>query len=182
VHGSDAGAGQHGVSQLRDHGEVDANPVAPADPVAQENVGDPAHVVFQLTVGDVLVDPGLVLHPDDGGTVTLGGEVTVHAVEGGIQPPARVPGKVHFVVVDIQDGLPGVKPGEGLGLLPPEPLGVVQGEAVEPLVLLQALDVGSGHDVGLDREHGFRHGASYSVQDGAGGSSWESVSTWARRF
>ncbi len=149
VHRADPRAGEHRVGEGRDHGHVDADPVSLPDAVAQQHVGHPADVVLQLPVGDVLVRPDLVLGPDDGRLLAEGPQVPVDAVEAGVQPAPRVPREVHLVVVGVEDRLPRMEPGEGLRLLAPEPLGVVQGEAVEPLVLLQAPDVGAGGDVRL---------------------------------
>ena len=69
VDGADARAGQHGVDELGHHGHVDADPVAAADAVGEEHVGDPADVVLQLAVRDVAVGAHLVLGPDDRGAV-----------------------------------------------------------------------------------------------------------------
>ena len=150
VHGADPRAGQHRVDELGHHAHVDADPVAAADAVGEEHVRHPADVVLQLPVRDVPVGPRLVLGPDDRGAVAEGLEVPVDAVEGGVEAARGEPGEVDLVVVGVEDGLPGVEPADRLRLLGPEPLGVVEGQAVEPLVLGPAAEVRPRGDVGLD--------------------------------
>ncbi len=148
---ADAGAGEHGVGQLGDHRHVDADPVAPAHAVVAEDVGDPADLVFELAVGDVLVLSRLVLDPDDGVLIAPLLEVAVDAVVAGVEAAAEVPPEIHVVVIVVVDRVPGVEPGDALGLPGPEGLGIVEGQTVEPLVLLHRPDVGVFGDVRLWR-------------------------------
>ena len=158
VDSANAGAGQHGVNQLRDHGHVEADPIALFHAVVQQYVGHTGHVVFELAIGDVGVLARFILGPDEGSLVPQVRQVPVHAVEAGIDAAAGKPGKIHLLVIRIEDRLPRVEPREGLGLLAPEPLRIVQREAVEALVLLHGLDVGPLADVRFNGVEVFGHG------------------------
>ena len=150
VHGADARAGEHRVDELGHHAHVDADAVAPADAVRQQHVRDAADVVLQLAVRDVAVGAELVLRPDDRGAVAERRQVAVDAVERGVEAAAREPGEVDLVVVGVEHVLPRVEPADRLRLLGPEPLGVVEREAVQPLVLRHRVDVGARGHFGLD--------------------------------
>jgi len=141
MHRADAGAGEHGVRQLGDHRQVDADPVTPAHAVMAEHVGHPADLVLELAVGDLFVLARLVLGPDDGHLVAAAAEMSIHAVEAGVQPATEEPTAVHLVVIAVEHRLPRMEPGQPLGLLGPECLRVVQGEPVQPFVFGQAVDV-----------------------------------------
>jgi hypothetical protein len=141
VHGPDARAGEHRVRELGDHRHVEADAVALLDPVGVKHVRDAADVVLQVAVADPFVLPRLVAHPEDGGLVAALRQVAVHTVVGRVEPAAREPGEVHLAVVRVEHVRPRVEPGEGLALLAPEPGRVLEGLAVEPLVLGHGLDV-----------------------------------------
>ena len=66
VHGADAGAGQHGVDRLGHHGHVDGDPVALADAVVAQHIGQPAHLPLQFPVVDGPAFARGVRFPDDG--------------------------------------------------------------------------------------------------------------------
>jgi hypothetical protein len=53
--------------------------------VEAEDVGDPADLVLELAVGDVLVLSRLVFDPDDGILLTAVAQVTVDAVVTGVE-------------------------------------------------------------------------------------------------
>ena len=55
MHGADAGAGQDGVGRLGDHRQVDGDAVALLDAVGLQHVGELAHALVQLAIGDLLV-------------------------------------------------------------------------------------------------------------------------------
>ena len=120
VHRADARAGEHGVGQLGDHRHVDADPVALLHAVGEQHVGQPADLVLELAVGDVAVLARLVAGPDDGGLVAAVLQVAVHAVEAGVEPPAREPGEVDLLVVGVEDRVPGVEPGRGASACSPQ--------------------------------------------------------------
>ena len=151
VDGADPRAGEHRVGKLRNHGHVNAHPVASADAVITEDVGDPAHLVLELTVGDVLIFARFVFDPDDGVLIAPFMEVSVDAVVAGVEATTEVPAEVHIFIVVVEDGFPGVEPGEPLCLLRPETLGFIEGQAVEAFVLLHRPDVGSLGDIGFWR-------------------------------
>jgi hypothetical protein len=73
-----------------------------------------------------------VLDPYDGVLFTPFVEVAVDAVVAGVEATAEIPPEVNVLVVVVEDCIPGVEPGESLGLLRPEFLGLVEGQAVKP--------------------------------------------------
>ena len=99
-------------------------------------VPDPAHLVLELTVGDVFVLARFVLDPDDGILLAPLVEVAIDSVVTGVEAAAEVPAEVHVRVIVVEDRLPGMEPGQALRLLRPEFLGLVQGLAIEPQVLV----------------------------------------------
>jgi hypothetical protein len=127
----------------RDHRHVDADAVALCDAVREQHVGHPADLVLELAVADVLVFAGLVLGPDDRRPGRrASSQVPVDAVVASIDTAAEEPREVDVVVIVVEDVVPGAEPGEQLfGVLRPERLRVVQRETVEPLILLERLDV-----------------------------------------
>ena len=82
--GADARAGEHRVRRFRDHRQVDGDTVALSDVAVAQDVGEPADLVVQLLIGDVLGVVGIVALPDDGGLAGALGEMTVDAVVGGV--------------------------------------------------------------------------------------------------
>ncbi len=88
---ADPRAGEHGDRQLGDHRHVDADPVAALDAEGAQHVGEPAHLVVQLGVGDRAGVAGLAL-PVVGDLVAEPGvEVAVEAVVGDVELPAHEP-------------------------------------------------------------------------------------------
>jgi hypothetical protein len=118
--------------------------------VTGENVGDPAYLVAEFLVGDVPIDSGFVADPDDRGLVRLVLDVPVDAVVAGVELPTQVPPEIHLVKTRLLYRIPLLKPVEGLGLLGPEGVRVLDGLAVHPLVVLDTLDMGLAGDIGLD--------------------------------
>ena len=85
VHRADARARQHGVGRLGDHRQVDGDAVALLDAVGLEHVGELAHALVELAVGDLLVVGGVVAFPDDGDLVAARLQVPVDAVGGDVE-------------------------------------------------------------------------------------------------
>jgi hypothetical protein len=110
---------------------------------------DLGDLVLQVAVADVLVLAGLVLGPDDGRLVALVLQVPVHAVVAGVQAAAVVPAEIHVLVVVVEGDARLDEPGDVLGLLGPEGVRIVQGQAVQPLILFHAADVAVGGDFGI---------------------------------
>jgi hypothetical protein len=129
----DARAGQHGKGDLRDHGEIDRDPVARRDPVGGHGVGQAADLFVDLAVGDVAGDLRIVTLPDDRGVVPFGRQVAVQAVVAHVGGTVLVPLDVHVArpighVLDLGIGL---EPVDALALLAPKALGIVDRLGVE---------------------------------------------------
>src|SRR5690606_1744994 len=138
VNGSDARAGQHGVSGLGDHGQVDGDPVPLLDAVSLQHIREAADLFVQLTVGDVLLLGGIVSLPDDRDLVFPFRQVPVDAVVGGIgyaviEPAdvdvARAKGRVLHLCI-------GREPVDALALFRPEGLRIGHRLLVELAVTL----------------------------------------------
>jgi hypothetical protein len=134
-----ARAGEHGHRRLRHHRHVDAHAVAGLDAQPLENVRELAHLDQELLVRE---NPHLARlpFPDDGGLVLPPGRhVPVEAALGEVQGAAHEP--LRPGGVPLEDLVPLLAPDEGLRLLGPELLGLLDAPVVERFVLVQALDV-----------------------------------------
>ena len=135
---ADARARQHGVSGFRDHRQIDRHPVALLDAVSLQHVGEAAHIVVELAIGDVpRFGLGVVRFPNDGGLLAALLQVPVDAVRGDVQravlePFDRHVGKFERGVLDARVRL---DPVETLAFLAPELVGLVDALLVELLVL-----------------------------------------------
>ena len=129
VPGPDAGAGQHGHRQLGDHAHVDGHPVALAHAEPAQPVGQAAHALVQVAVGDGLRVAGLAL-PVVGDAIGPGGQVAVEAVDAHVEPAADEPPEERRVAA-VADRVPGLDPLQLGRLLGPEPLEVGGGAVVE---------------------------------------------------
>ncbi len=140
VHGADAGHGQGGDGALGREGHVDADAVPLADPQPPQRAGEPTHLRQQLTVGDGPDGALLVLVPD-GDLVSEARQVAVEAgldvVQPPIEPPAR-PGEAVRTALHARER-PAPREREVLAHGPPEPVGVLDGAAVERGVVGQAV-------------------------------------------
>ena len=143
MHRTDPRAGKHRVGQLRDHRQVDADPVARADPERGQHVGDPADVPLQLPVADPVIAARLVLDPDQGGLVGPGGGVAVDAVRAGVQHAVLEPGEVDGLEVPATRRPRLGEPVQGTGLFEPEAVRILDRLPVELPVSLHAVDVGA---------------------------------------
>ena len=83
--GADARAGEHGVGRLGDHRQVDGDAVALLDVAVAQDVGEPADLVVQLLIGDVLGLVGIVAFPDDRGLLGALRQMPVDAIVGGVE-------------------------------------------------------------------------------------------------
>ena len=123
VRRADAGAGQHRHRQLGDHRHVDGDPVALGHAEARQRVGEPAHLVVEVGVGDRAGVARLAL-PVVGDLVAPAGlDVAVEAVVADVERAAdEPPGEGQ---VPLEHRVEVVEPGEQLaGLAGPEGLGV----------------------------------------------------------
>src|SRR5690606_16195948 len=103
-------------------------------------------------------------------------DVAVERVVTRVERAAEVPADVDVagVVGDVADAPEGLEPVEALGLLAPEPLGVVHGAAVEVLVLLHRGDEGAAPDAGGRGVDG-GGGGGVGHGEGRGGGRWEGI-------
>ncbi len=85
MNGADARAGEHGVGRLGDHRQVDGDPVTLLDAVRLQHVGELAHPLVQLAIGDLLFLGRVVALPDDGDLVAARRQMAVDAVGGNIE-------------------------------------------------------------------------------------------------
>ena len=100
VRRADAGAGEEGGRQLRHHPEVDVDAVALADAELLQRVGEPAHVVEQLRVGDGAGVARLTLPVVRDLVAVPGLDVAVEAVVRGVELPADEPLREREVPVE----------------------------------------------------------------------------------
>jgi hypothetical protein len=118
---ADPRAGQHRIGSFRNHGHVDCDPVALLDAIGLHHIGEPAHLIVELAIGDLLVVIGIVPLPDDGGLITALLEVPVDAVVGDVGHPVLEPLDrdlaVEAGVLDLGIGL---EPVDSLAVLGPE--------------------------------------------------------------
>ena len=146
--GADAGAGEDGDGQFRDHGQVEGHPVALAHAQALEDVGATADLPVQLLVGEGAGLLGALPFPDEGGLVLAPGlQVAVQAVIGDIELTAQEPAMLAAGEVRLQGPLPLVKPVQPFGLFGPEGRGVLDAAGVEFPVGRQGADPGPGGEL-----------------------------------
>ena len=132
------GAGQHGHGQLGDHRQVDGDPVAPLHPHALQRVGEAAHLVEQLGVGDGAGVARLALPVERDLVTPAGLDVAVEAVVRGVQRAAPEPAGEGQVPLEDRVEV-GVPRQQLAGLAGPERLVVVGGLVVERSVRDQGL-------------------------------------------
>ena len=81
---AEPGAGQHGVCGLRDHRQVERDPVTLTDTAIAQHIGHAADFRMKLPIGDVLGFVGVVAFPNDRYLVAARREVTVDAIVGDV--------------------------------------------------------------------------------------------------
>src|SRR5438270_246341 len=92
---ADAGASEHRDRRLGDHREIDRYPIALLDATCLQGVGEPAHRLVQLAVGDSPVFARIVALPQDRGLLGMLRQMSIDAVVRGIERPVLVPGDAH---------------------------------------------------------------------------------------
>ncbi len=155
----DPGAGEHRIGDLGDHRHVDGHPVALADAVRFQHVGELADILVELAIGDRAVRRGRIVRlPEDGGLVAALVEMPVDAVGRDVEfavlePLDRDVRCVEGGVLDLGERLDPVEP---LGLLGPEAFGVHHRAPVH-LVVFCPVDKGAPGPLGRHRMHGLGH-------------------------
>jgi hypothetical protein len=137
VNGADPGAGQHRNGELRDHRQVDRDPVPPLRADRLQRVGELAHLAMQLAIGELPVDRRIVALPDDRHLVAAALQVPVEAVVRGVQGTVVEPFDVDIAgsVRHVFDLGVRLEPGDPLAVLSPKPLRVGNRAAVHLLVI-----------------------------------------------
>ncbi|MNE34147.1 hypothetical protein D3C80_1278570 [compost metagenome] len=158
VNGADAAAGEHGVGRFRNHGHIDAHPVAFFYPTLLEYIGQAADLLVQFAVGDDTGIGGVVALTNDRRLIAPGGQVTVDAVVADIELRTFEPDGLAGLHVALLDLAPGLDPVQGLGLFGPEGIRVIDGLAVQALIVglaqLRRFADGIGLGKVADIEHG----------------------------
>ncbi len=145
MNGTNAGTGEQGNRQFRDHRQINGNPVAFLHALLLQDVGKAADFGVQHLVG---IDLNIVLRlalPNNRGFVAAAvGQVAVKAVGGDVQLAALKPLDFRLVEIAVHHLVPLLVPGdELLGPLGPEAFRVVHRAFVDRLVLLKGFNVGS---------------------------------------
>ena len=139
--GADACAGEHRYDELRDHRQVDGDPVPFLDPELFQGVGKAAHLEVKLLVAEY---PGRVVLalPDEGGLVLApSGQVAVEAVVRDVELAPFEPAHVGLFEVIGEDRVPFLEPVQLLRFFRPESLHVLHGFLVNLLVFIEAFDM-----------------------------------------
>ena len=142
--GADPRASEHGIGDFRNHRQIDGDPVAFLDVAVAQDVGQPAHLVVQLAIGDVLGLLGIVAFPDDRGLIGALGKMPVDAVVGGVEHAVLEPfdrdiARAEGAVLDLARCS---VPVQALGFLGPKAVGVLERARVHLLVLV-GVDIGA---------------------------------------
>ena len=99
--GANAGAGQHGENGFRDHRHIDHHPVALADTLSLERIGELADMQVQSLVGDLSAWlAGFIRFPVQGDRIAIAGQVTVDAIAAGVQLAVIKPANMDIIRVE----------------------------------------------------------------------------------
>ena len=132
---ADAGTGEHGDGELRNHAHVDADAVSLGDTELAKRVGQPRDLAQHLRVGQVgALAPGLP-DPVIGDAVAPARlDMTIEAVRGDVQLAVGEPRAVRRIPLEPRARL--LEPADELaGQIAPETLGIFLGAPVDGLVL-----------------------------------------------
>ena len=157
VNEAEAGAGQDGHRELRDHRHVDRDRVAALESHALEHVGEAADFGEQLTVGDAAdldgfaVGGGLAFVDDRNLIAEALGDLCVETVVGHVGLAVHEPAEERLLGF-VDDLGPRLEPRELLGFVGPEAIRVLDRAVVEGVVAIHALDAGLGDERGARRE------------------------------
>ena len=139
MHGTDAGAGQHGVKRFGDHRHVERHAVALGNTDLLQLVGHAADMIVQLAIGDRGMKTGIIAFPDQRDIITALGEMAVDAIVGDVENAVSEPFDRQFVgiPVDVRNLRRGLDPVEAAQFLGPEGFGFLNGTTITLLVLPQ---------------------------------------------
>ena len=146
MHGTDAGAGEHGIGSLGDHRHVDGDAVTFLDAVLLQHIRQTADIVVELVIGDLLVDIGIVAFPDDRRALAMRLQMPVDTVVGDVRQAVLEP-------LDRHPSLEGGVLDLGIGLEPVDPPAVLVPEFFR---ILDALLIPFLVPLIVDERAGFR--------------------------
>jgi hypothetical protein len=146
VSGADPGASQHGDRELGDHGHVDGYSIARLDSFGLQHIGEPAHFAVQILIREDACIPWFPLPDDRCLVLPPAAKVAVNAVVRDVELATHEPfgeGRA-----PIEDARMLLEPLDLCGHSAPELVRIVGGLAGEPLILVDAPDVGPGAELG----------------------------------
>jgi len=135
VNRADPGTGEHRDRGVRDHRQIQRDPIAPDHALALEDVGKAADAVVELLIGDVLVTLRVVTFPEQGDLIATLIEMAVDAVVADVQGAVVIPADVQIVQREgnIPDLAVGSDPVDALADLAPERLRIFKCPALQLL-------------------------------------------------
>jgi hypothetical protein len=136
VHGTNARAGQHGVSRFRDHRQINGDAIALFDAVLLHHVSKALHALIELAVGDLFALIWIVALPDDGNLISTAGEMAVYAIGGDVEAAILEPADINGTRFEgcVFDLGVGPHPFEAFASLAPKPFRIGNRARVEGLV------------------------------------------------
>src|SRR5690606_36674099 len=134
-------AGKHRISQLRNHGKVDANPVAFLHAVFLQHVCRPAYFIVKLLIRD---SPGrtlgIVRFPDYCRWICAGRQMSVEAILRHIELASDEPLYFGFVEIPVEGLCPFFPPHKLFGGFRHEGFGIFYTLAVNAFVICERTD------------------------------------------
>src|SRR5438046_728317 len=130
---ANASAREHRDRRLRDHREVDRDPIALVYTPRLQRIRKPAHRLVKLAVGHPAILARIVALPEDRGLLGTPWQMAIDAVVRRVEGPVLVPSDVHTA---LERGVPHLRkwfdPIDALAVLGPKSVGVVERLLVEP--------------------------------------------------
>ena len=112
VDGTDPCTGEHGERRFGNHGHIDANAIALADPLRPHRVSEATNLNLELLIGKPLGVVGVIPLPDNRGFICALRQVPVYAVHGDVQLGVDKPAGRSFGDICFRDSGPGRLPVE----------------------------------------------------------------------
>ena len=136
MHRADARAGQHCVSRLGNHRQVDGDSVATADAMRLQDIGELADLRVQVAIGDVPGFLRVIAFPDDRRLVAARRQMTVNAIIGHVGEAVLEPFDRDIVWIEagVLDLRVRLEPVDALALLAPEGVRMSDGLRIHGLV------------------------------------------------
>jgi len=142
VDGADAGTGEYGDGQFRDHAHINTNTVSFSNAVVAQYLCEVTYLFMQFSVGKCSCRfIGLIGFPDDGGLFAPFCQVAVQTIFGDVHFSTLEPFDVGFGEVPFQGGMPFFSPGKMFGDAGPESGGVFDALLVGALIGFKTFDL-----------------------------------------